>query len=192
MYSLFIDTHFSNLTIGIFFNDILIDFKTINNLKNTSEFTMPVIKDILKKNNCDIKNLKKVIVCNGPGSFTGVRVAVTIAKILSYLLNIQIYTINSLELVAISNNLKDGLYAVRENNGIYIARLQNGKFLESITYKKNSEILNNKMDIIYDDHVNIGNLLKNDALLHLQDCFNVKPLYVKNTEFSNYLKGGND
>ena len=40
---------------------------------------------------------------NGPGSFTGIRIGITIAKVYAWSLNIPITTISSLEAMAISS-----------------------------------------------------------------------------------------
>ena len=64
-----------------------IDIETIN---KHSVVTMPSIRTILNNNNIDVKELNEIIVCNGPGSFTGSRIAVTIAKTMAYSLNIPI------------------------------------------------------------------------------------------------------
>ena len=76
---------------------------------------MPTIKKAL-----DGKNPEKIYVVNGPGSFTGVRLGVTIAKTFAYTLEIPIKTISSLELKAVSLVEKNKIVGVKENNGYYI------------------------------------------------------------------------
>ena len=65
----------------------------------------PAIKELI-----DEQKLDEIIVVNGPGSFTGVRLGVTIAKTLAYTLNIPIKTISSLEVSSISNNAQKSIY----------------------------------------------------------------------------------
>ena len=48
---------------------------------------MPMIASIFDENNLDIKDLDKIIVVNGPGSFTGIRIGLSIAKTIAYALN---------------------------------------------------------------------------------------------------------
>lgn len=185
MYSLFIDTHFKNILIGLFKEKKLVDTIYKKDVINTSEIVMSNINEILTRNNCDSKILSEVVVCNGPGSFTGVRVGVTIAKTFAYLLNIPIYTISSLELVAITNDLKDGMYGVKENNGVYIEKMTAGKFNENINYLKNTEILSINDKILYENELNIENLFEHNYLLHTTNSFDVNPLYVKSINVTN-------
>ncbi|MFA6492675.1 MAG: tRNA (adenosine(37)-N6)-threonylcarbamoyltransferase complex dimerization subunit type 1 TsaB [Patescibacteria group bacterium] len=49
------------------------------------------IKEILDKENLTLQNLKAILVNCGPGSFTGVRVGVTVANTLAWTLDIPIF-----------------------------------------------------------------------------------------------------
>ncbi len=63
----------------------------------------PAIRQLLKKNDLDIKKLNAVGVSSGPGSYTGMRVGLAAAKGLCYALGIPLITFNSLELMALSS-----------------------------------------------------------------------------------------
>ena len=83
---------------------------------------MPMIESLFKDNNLNVKDLKKIIVVNGPGSFTGIRIGLSIAKTMAYALNIDINTISSLTAYLISNNNGEKRRAVIEDNkGYYIS-----------------------------------------------------------------------
>ena len=96
MNTLFISTFDKLITIALLKNGKLIDKLELVSNKNHSEFVMNMINDILNNNNIDTSFLNEIIVVNGPGSFTGVRIGVIIAKTLAYTLNIPIKTITSL------------------------------------------------------------------------------------------------
>ena len=66
---LFIDTHDELITIALKNKDDLF-IKTKESEYSHSIFTMPMIEEIFKENNLDVKDLSKIIVVNGPGSFT--------------------------------------------------------------------------------------------------------------------------
>lgn len=70
--------------------------------KNHSIRVMPAIETLM--NDCDInpKDLEKIVVAKGPGSYTGVRIGVTIAKTLAWTLQIPIVGVSSLEASAAS------------------------------------------------------------------------------------------
>ncbi len=58
-------------------------FERVN--KNV-EKTLGLISDVLKKNGLEINNIDKIYVKRGPGSFTGLRIGVSIANALSFAL----------------------------------------------------------------------------------------------------------
>ena len=106
MYSLFIDTHDKDIVITLFKDGKVLSSNIKTSERHHSDFTMPMIDNILKDNKLNVHDLGELLVVNGPGSFTGVRLGVTIAKTLAYTLNIPIKTITSLETLAISNDSK--------------------------------------------------------------------------------------
>lgn len=118
---LFIDTHDELITIALKNKENLF-IKTQESEYSHSIYTMPMIESIFKENNLEIKDLEKVIVINGPGSFTGIRIGLSIAKTLAYALNIKINTISSLTAYLVSNNTNNDKKAVIEDNkGFYVS-----------------------------------------------------------------------
>lgn len=97
-----IDT--SNYVLGISLcEDGKVIGEYITNLKkNHSIRVMPAIEQLMRE--CDIKpnELSKIVVAKGPGSYTGVRIGVTIAKTLAWTLQIPLVGISSLEVLAAS------------------------------------------------------------------------------------------
>lgn len=100
---LYIDTSSNFLYSGIVENDkILAEIKEEFG-QNLSEVALPKIVELFDKTNLKAKDVDKIIVVNGPGSFTGIRIGITIAKVYAWSLNIPITTISSLEAMAISS-----------------------------------------------------------------------------------------
>lgn len=101
---LYIDTSSSYLYTSIVEdNEILSEIKEEFG-QSLSEVALPRIVSMFEDNNLSPKDIDKIIVVNGPGSFTGIRIGITIAKIYAWSLNIPITTIYSLEAMAISSN----------------------------------------------------------------------------------------
>ncbi|MEQ2527923.1 tRNA (adenosine(37)-N6)-threonylcarbamoyltransferase complex dimerization subunit type 1 TsaB [Bacillaceae bacterium CLA-AA-H227] len=95
-----IDT--SNYTLGIAIIDeekVIGEYIT-NVKKNHSIRVMRAIEMLLK--DCDLtpNDLTKIVVAEGPGSYTGVRIGVTIAKTLAWTLKIPLVGVSSLEILA--------------------------------------------------------------------------------------------
>lgn len=58
--------------------------------KSGSQVLLPLILEILKSKNLDFKNLSAIEVNCGPGSFTGLRIGVSVANALGYTLKIPV------------------------------------------------------------------------------------------------------
>lgn len=97
-----IDTSNYALGIGLIDNDQVMGEYISNIKKNHSVRVMPAIQTLM--NECNVKptELTKIVVAKGPGSYTGVRIGVTIAKTLAWTLNIPITGISSLGALAAS------------------------------------------------------------------------------------------
>ncbi|MDO4690723.1 MAG: tRNA (adenosine(37)-N6)-threonylcarbamoyltransferase complex dimerization subunit type 1 TsaB [Fusobacterium sp.] len=82
----------------------LIAETSLNVKKNHSNIVMPIIDNLFKISELNINNIDKIAVAIGPGSFTGVRIALGIAKGLALALKKPLIAIDELELLeAISN-----------------------------------------------------------------------------------------
>ena len=101
---LYIDTSSSFL-----YTAIVEDDKVLSEIKeefeqSLSKMALPRIVSMFEKNNLKPIDIDKIIVVNGPGSFTGIRIGLTIAKVYAWSLDIPITTILSLEAMAISSS----------------------------------------------------------------------------------------
>lgn len=95
-----IDTSNYALGIALMNEEQVIGEYMTNMKKNHSIRVMPAIEHLMK--DCDWKpsDLNKIVVAKGPGSYTGVRIGVTIAKTLAWTLQIPLVGISSLEALA--------------------------------------------------------------------------------------------
>ncbi|THE09629.1 tRNA (adenosine(37)-N6)-threonylcarbamoyltransferase complex dimerization subunit type 1 TsaB [Bacillus timonensis] len=83
--------------------------EVITNLpKNHSVRVMPTIERLMKECGIKPKELDKIVVAMGPGSYTGVRIGVTIAKTLAWSLRIPLAGVSSLEVVAANGRYFNG------------------------------------------------------------------------------------
>lgn len=81
------------------------DTKTIGQIsfshkKTHSQTIMPIIHDLCKTAECDLKTVDYIAVSNGPGSFTGLRIGAATAKGLAYGLNKEIIPVPTLDALA--------------------------------------------------------------------------------------------
>lgn len=185
MYSLYIDTHDNKIIIGLFKDGVLLEESVKESSRNHSDFTMPMIKTILENHKLTARNLNEILVVNGPGSFTGVRIGVTIAKTLAYTLNIPIKTITSLEMYAVSSKLsKDKIVAINDVKGVFYGIYdKDNKPIEDLQYKSNDDFLTfkeaNSIELLTENKIDlqaIYNHLKNKPI---QIAHKVNPIYIK-------------
>lgn len=100
---LYIDTSSSFLYTGIVEDNNLVCECQKEFGHELSKEALPEIAKLFEGNNINPKDIDKIIVVNGPGSFTGIRIGVTIAKIYAWSLSIPITTITSLEAMMVSS-----------------------------------------------------------------------------------------
>ena len=139
---LYIDTSSSYLYTAIVENDKLIDQIKEDYGQSLSEMALPRIVSMFEKNKIESHDIDKIIVVNGPGSFTGIRIGITIAKVFAWSLAIPITTILSLEAMATSSesdkihipliNARRGYVfaAVYDNSGNTLLKPQHIKITE--------------------------------------------------------------
>lgn len=191
MYTLFISTFDKIITIGLLKNgEVLTELKQESS-RNHSIYTMPMIDEILKTNNILPSYLNEIIVVNGPGSFTGVRIGVTIAKTLAYTLNIPIKTITSLKAYAISNNKETNkLVTIEDLKGKYLGYFdKDNNLLSDYTYLKNDEyktyIKGKEQYLIKNNTFDLNKIYK---VLKTEESINphiVNPIYIKEIDALN-------
>ena len=186
MLSLFIDTHSPYLILALMEQDKLLNYKEIKEKLDSSTICMPTLINLLKESNRQIKDVKKIIVVNGPGSFTGERLGVTIAKTLAYTLNIPITTMTSLETYLSSIKITSPIYlALEEKNGYFLAQFNEKKECISDYFYLNKEEYNQfKQDknIELVKSYDILQAIKFGSQKKAINCHLVKPLYVKKIE----------
>lgn len=100
---LYLDTSSSFLYAGIVDNDKLLHATNKKFDKDLSTYALNEIRELFNKCDMTPQDVDKIIVVNGPGSFTGIRIGLTIAKTLAWTLNKSISVISSLEAMALSN-----------------------------------------------------------------------------------------
>lgn len=98
MTCLFFDTSSNTLVLSIVKDNKIIDTLTLESAREHSVYAVEKLKEILEKNNLTPNDIDKIFVVNGPGSFTGIRIAITIAKTYAYTLNKEITPVSSLKM----------------------------------------------------------------------------------------------
>ena len=104
----YIDTSTNYLYTGIVKDNNLLIERKLNLSHDLSTFAIDEVDKMFREVDFDVKDIDKIIVVSGPGSFTGIRIGMTLAKVYAYCLNKEITTITSLDAMKESINY-DGL-----------------------------------------------------------------------------------
>lgn len=104
MICLFFDTSSDLLKVSLIKDNKIIFDKELHTKNDHSSYLVPTIDEAFKSNNIDFKELDEIIVGNGPGSFTGTRISIAVAKTYAFSFNIPVYMISSLEELIYDND----------------------------------------------------------------------------------------
>ncbi|WP_271005621.1 tRNA (adenosine(37)-N6)-threonylcarbamoyltransferase complex dimerization subunit type 1 TsaB [Listeria seeligeri] len=143
------DTSSDTMTIALFDNDAVIGEYTTNLKKNHSVRLLPAIAALMEE--CGVKpaNLEKIAVAKGPGSYTGLRIGVTVAKTMAWDAGIPLVGISSLALLA-----ENGLYFSGKVVALMDARRGN---VYAGVYQTDKGAMKN---LIPDSHIALTDLLE--------------------------------
>lgn len=127
-----IDTANAPLSVAIVKDQQIIAEETTSIAINHSLGAMPAIEQLFKRVDMKPSEIDAIAVSEGPGSYTGVRIGVTIAKTLAWTLNKKLVGISSLKGLAANASFFDGLIcplidARRDHVYAGAYRLENGQ-----------------------------------------------------------------
>ncbi|QVK08772.1 tRNA (adenosine(37)-N6)-threonylcarbamoyltransferase complex dimerization subunit type 1 TsaB [Mycoplasma mycoides] len=184
--NLFIDTTNWKLIYLLEKDNQIIDSLIILNNKKLSDIAILKLEEFLKNNNLTLNDLKAFYLTIGPGSYTGVRVGLTIVKTLKVLNNnFDVFIINSLLYQAGLNKIISCIDA--RSNKYYVSVYNNAKQLLEISLIDQDQI--NNLINQYQDF-KLVNDYQFDYLKHyldlkkhfikIDDDNKLNPLYIKN------------
>lgn len=96
-------------SVAIMTTEELVGEITVNHPRQHSQVLMPLIDSLFNTLDMTMDDIDLIAVSNGPGSFTGIRIALSTAKALAHKKNIPISVISSLEALSYNELNFDGL-----------------------------------------------------------------------------------
>lgn len=195
---LFLDTSSFYINIAIISDEKIIYNRSELNSPKLSESVFLLIEESFNKSKIKATDLNKIFIVNGPGSFTGVRVGVTIAKTMAWSLKIPVIPLSTLELYATTETEKKYLIPfIKDRNdylyaGIYDDLLNNymeDRFLHITELLESLDKTEQYVFVGYDELNTTFELIKPEIDIlkiineHLDDEIidphNVNPNYLK-------------
>ena len=192
---LLIDTTTSNIIVSIVEKGKVIYEYRDKILSDMSAKILPIIKDGLDSLNWQLEDIDKIFIVNGPGSFTGIRVGVTVAKTIAWALKKDIIPLSSLELMATTHTNKKYIVPMidaRRGNvfaAIYDKELNCIKSDSLVNIKEFIKDFDDQYEFVSYDNLDIDNIIKPniDVLKIIKKHLNGKSINPHNLN-PNYLK----
>ena len=143
--------------------------------KNHSNIVMPIIDNLFKVSDLTINDIDKIAVAIGPGSFTGVRIALGIAKGLAMALNKLLIAVNELDILeAIANGNENEIIPLIDARKERVYYKYQNTYIDDYLINLISNFDKNKKYVfVGDGAINYTNILKDN----LGDNAVILPMY---------------
>ena len=132
--------------------------------KNHSNIVMPIIDNLFKISDLNINDIDKIAVAIGPGSFTGVRIALGIAKGLAMALNKPLIAVNELDILeAIADGNENETIPLIDARKERVYYKYQGNYIDDYLINLISNFDKNKKYVfVGDGAINYTNILKDN------------------------------
>ena len=116
-----VDTSSAICSVALLDDDKLIDEINLDNGRTHSENLMPLVDEIIRKNNIAVNDIEFIACCVGPGSFTGIRIGVSSIKAIAEVLKVKLAQVTSLETLAANVENEETIVSLIDarNNQVY-------------------------------------------------------------------------
>ena len=192
MVTVLLDSSNTNLSVGIARDNLLLDYISYEAWQRQSEYMIPELNKLLEKHNVSKEEIKEVVVAKGPGSYTGVRIAITIAKTIAVALDAKLYAISSLRAQKDGKNPSICLINARSGRS-YFGVYEGEKIILEDQIMKNEDVLSyieshpsfsvcgdgNYLGLSVKETNNIAEMLDLKECLEPINPLSLKPVYMK-------------
>lgn len=139
---LYLDSSSPSLNIALISEKNVIS-KEIEREGDTSLIALDEINKLLKSEKIRLNDLDKIILVNGPGSYTGTRICTTIAKTISFCLGIPVIEVSSLEVIALSSKEPVVAFIDARRSNVWALAKEVGKNVLEEQFISFNEVLKN-------------------------------------------------
>lgn len=179
MISLCMDSAYKQLVLGLYKDKELLAGISLEAFKKQSETIFVELNRLLKETNLDYKDIDRVIITKGPGSYTGIRIAMTIAKVMCSQMHKELYTISTMQLYAGIEKQANVILDARSQRA-YVAHLEDGQIqgnTQILTLDEVKEFIETNTGIVFGDADLIGQDVQ--KVDFLKNFIELEPYYEK-------------
>lgn len=188
MKTLFFDVSTNVMYVGYAKDDILVDFSIRIAQRDHAKYLVDRIDSVLKRNKLTLDMIDEVIIGYGPGSYTGIRIAVVVGKMLAYTKNIKLKIISSLYFMTSGYEGKVAALIDARRGYVFCAVYEGNKVILEDSYMKLSELSSderyrNAQTIFIDDRsfeINPKKIRVHSTLV--ENPHDLVPNYLRKTE----------
>ena len=193
MYTLILDSATKVMYHALLKDDELIAESYIKGQNDFAVNIVDKIKEMLENEKISVDDLGKIVVGVGPGSYTGVRMAITIAKMFSSFKGIPLYEISTLALMSSGNADKTVVSEIDARRGNVFGAIY--KNMEALTKEKlinKEELESNKHDLILNEsEFKVNPFVVSKFAKSVENPDLITPNYLQETEAERNLKHEN-
>lgn len=141
-----VDTSSKICAVAILEDSNAIDEIKLDNGKTHSENLMPILKEVLEKNNITLDKIDLIAVSVGPGSFTGIRIGIASIKSIAEVYKLPVASVTSLETLARNIETEDADTTIvslidAKNNQVYAGFFDNQYNLKEDEYADDINVI---------------------------------------------------
>lgn len=107
-------------------NDGVVYSKVDASQNKHSDEILVAVDELLKSASLVINQIDNICVCIGPGSFTGIRVAISLAKGLAIGVNAKVFVLSNFDIFDVENNQNYYLILDGFSSFVYVRKYENG------------------------------------------------------------------
>lgn len=188
MKRLIFDVSTNVMFVGYVIDEMLVDFSIRIAQRDHAKYLVDRIDQVLKRNRQSMDSLDEIIIGVGPGSYTGIRIAVMVGKMLAYAKAVRLRTVSSLFFMTSGYEGKVAAMIDARRGYVFSAVYENGKTLLEEGYRKVADLSLNPIyqtaqTVFIDDRsyeVNPKRIIDESVLV--TNIHDLEPNYMRITE----------
>ena len=185
MYTLILDSATKTLYVALLKDNNVLKEIYLEGRNDHAKNIVLKVEESLNENNIKAFDLDDIIVGIGPGSYTGVRMAVTVCKMLSVFGNKNLYSISTLKLMAsgYKGNVLARIDARRGNSFGMILNTNNDEYVLNEGMYDTNELLSKEHDFdVTEDNIKVDPLYCLKYKVKVEEPQLLVPNYLRDTE----------